>query len=86
MLFDYDSEIKMYPNPISSNGFLSFEGLEDNKIYSFSLFNLSGQLVFQNLINNNKKIELPVLLERNYIVVLKDQDNNYIKAFKIFAR
>lgn len=75
----YENTFKVYPNP--SNGVLSFE--KALKRGQLSVYNLSGQLMY-NLLNNEtlKTIDLSFLEQGIYTIVFTDNKRHITKFIK----
>ncbi len=81
-------EFKLYPNPVSN--VLNIEiKTEENGIYSFNMFNVTGQLISSEQINitagsNMIKLNTNELSQGTYILRIQDSNNNSIQ--KLFVK
>jgi hypothetical protein len=64
--------IKLFPNPVNSE--LNIEG--NHKISQIQIFNVVGNLVFSQLVNQyNAKINLSTLNKGSYFIKVYNQNN-----------
>ena len=72
------NELQIYPNP--ANNHLFINGLRDQA--KMSIYNLTGQLVFQKLVQNNRPIEID-LISGIYLVKIVHSDQTSIKKLVV---
>ena len=68
------AEIKLYPNPSSSN--IYFEHNLGSKITAISLYNLNGKLIYKEMGSNLKSLNLESYLEGIYFLQLETKEGN----------
>lgn len=83
------SDIKVYPNPVSQNLYLKFSDPNVESV-AVSLYNVSGQLV-RNLVlnpkyNNTQNIDLNGLSSGLYLLNMINQDGEVLKTERIVIR
>ena len=69
--FDLREKITLYPNPVTDIFFISGDKQILSDIKEIVLYNLSGKLVFQEKISENKSYDISHLVSGNYIVSFK---------------
>ena len=73
----YESPIKIYPNPASSN--LHIDNTNAEKITNFYMYNVTGQLVNSTVLKNNKQIiDVSDLAKGLYLIRVVDKNKNTI--------
>ncbi len=77
-IYEYSSELKIYPNPASNE--INFGGVEN--IMDVKIYSLHGKLMLQQQITNGDKIDVSGFSQGMYIVYLTD-NNGKINAHKI---
>lgn len=77
------NDFKIYPNPVANT--LKIEFLTTEDPVSLKIYNMSGQLVFQNVLKTRKNtISLNFLEKGNYIVTLASHD--MMETFKMIKK
>lgn len=67
-----EPEIRLYPNPVSNNLYLTFDRTA-NLIKTVKLFNLNGEMVRQKkMLGNQAKMDVSMLSEGLYLLKVKD--------------
>ena len=72
------SNIRLYPNPTTSQVFIDYDSACEVKIY-----NLQGQLLLKT---NEKIIDLSMFNNALYVLIIKDTSNNTTNSFKIIKQ
>ncbi|MEI8279738.1 MAG: kelch repeat-containing protein [Bacteroidota bacterium] len=70
--------------PIPCNDELNVEiNTHDIRGYTYSIYNLLGQLKIENELSDNKKIRTTTLAEGNYILMLRGAGSEYHQIFRV---
>lgn len=73
-----NENLKLFPNP--ANNFISFNGFSNSSVIQYSIINLFGQLVKQD-ITYNHSIDISDLPSGQYILSLEDDEQQTSKQF-----
>jgi len=80
----YNSQFVVYPNPVT-NGVLTIQMKELIRDVSIKIFNLSGQLIYSDLINNNKTIQLEnnIFKSGTYLLKISNSEINEVRKIVV---
>jgi hypothetical protein len=73
-------QVAIYPNPAKDE-----ISIHSNKVKSVKIYDLSGSLVLQSIVNSGK-LNIAVLKEKSYLVTFYDQFNNKIATTQLIKQ
>lgn len=79
------AQFVVYPNPVT-NGVLTIQMKELIRDVSIKIFNLSGQLIYSDLININKTIQLGNNIFKSGTYLLKISNSEINEVTKIVVK
>ena len=74
----------IYPNP--ANNYFYIKGIEDKYFVKVNLYDLKGNKILENNINNEEPINIETINEGTYLLKLETNDNNYYFSKLIIKR
>lgn len=73
--------IRCYPNPVTDNLYIEYQ---NNVTLTFSLLNIDGKQVLEGQIQAKKSaIDISIIRTGLFLLLIKDENNNVIKQFKV---
>lgn len=76
-------EFQIYPNP--SSGLICIKYQKNNDVYKLELVNLTGEIVYSDILNGNyKEIDISFLEKGIYFIKVESQKNTFIDKVVIY--
>ena len=72
-----NSDVKVYPNPLSLNEALTIEMSDSYKNSTLIIYNDLGQIIFQNKLSKRKNRVLLGISKGSYNLLILNKENNY---------
>ncbi len=77
----------IHPNPFSSEIIISTLGLEEDKSYKVSIYNLSGKEVYSEYVSSESEVIHPGINDAGiYLLSIKDSNNNILETKRLIKK